>query len=226
MTNPSRPAFPAVVADATFAVVPTWVLDGAPSRAVHLYALLRRYTDVDGLAWPSRATLASRLGCSTDTVDRAVAALERIGALTVERRFGADGAPTSNLYVLHAVPQPVGNPVDDEGGVAAPVRLGSRTVAEGVAAPVRTEREPLNESQRTDPPYPPAAAGGSCPTHGNNPAPRCRGCGTTPRQQRAAAEAESRRRPPWCGSCDERTRLSSVGDAGLRRCPTCHPLEV
>jgi hypothetical protein len=30
-------------------------------------------------------------------------------------------------------------------------------------------------------------------------------------------------RPPWCGSCDEQTRL--VGDDIPRRCPDCHPLK-
>lgn len=30
-------------------------------------------------------------------------------------------------------------------------------------------------------------------------------------------------RPPWCGTCDRGTRLLDT-DAGVRRCPTCHPL--
>lgn len=30
-------------------------------------------------------------------------------------------------------------------------------------------------------------------------------------------------RPPWCGECDERTRIAGEPDAP-RRCPTCHPL--
>lgn len=29
-------------------------------------------------------------------------------------------------------------------------------------------------------------------------------------------------KPPWCGECDEATRL--VGDDSPRRCPACHPL--
>ena len=31
-------------------------------------------------------------------------------------------------------------------------------------------------------------------------------------------------KPPWCGSCDERTRLVDLGDK-MRRCGTCHPLK-
>ncbi len=30
-------------------------------------------------------------------------------------------------------------------------------------------------------------------------------------------------RPPWCGSCDEQTRLQDT-ERGPRRCPRCHPL--
>ncbi|WP_433225494.1 hypothetical protein [Actinomadura formosensis] len=30
-------------------------------------------------------------------------------------------------------------------------------------------------------------------------------------------------RPPWCGECDERTRIAGEPDAP-RRCPACHPL--
>lgn len=143
-----------VAADTTFAVVPTWVLS-APSRAVHLYALLRRYADASGQAWPSRTTLAERLGCSVDSVDRALRCLVEIGAVTVVKRWGEDGSPLSNLYRLHS--QPVGKPVEEAGGVAATVRPGSRTTAAGVAAPVRHERKPLNDK---NPPTPPQADDG------------------------------------------------------------------
>ena len=30
-------------------------------------------------------------------------------------------------------------------------------------------------------------------------------------------------KPPWCGTCDERTRLIDAGDK-MRRCSRCHPL--
>jgi hypothetical protein len=30
--------------------------------------------------------------------------------------------------------------------------------------------------------------------------------------------------PPWCGKCDERTRLSERDDGTPTRCPECHPL--
>lgn len=31
-------------------------------------------------------------------------------------------------------------------------------------------------------------------------------------------------RPPWCGECDEATRL--LGDDSPRRCPACHPMTL
>jgi hypothetical protein len=30
-------------------------------------------------------------------------------------------------------------------------------------------------------------------------------------------------KPPWCGICDERTRLVDLGEK-MKRCTTCHPL--
>ena len=30
--------------------------------------------------------------------------------------------------------------------------------------------------------------------------------------------------PPWCGKCDERTRLLERDDGAPARCPDCHPL--
>jgi hypothetical protein len=131
----------------TFAVVPTWVLDHPQlsDRAVRLYGVLARYADGDQRAWPARTTLAERLRCSVDSVDRAVRELTAAGAVTVTRRYREDGQPTSNLYRL-AVTAPE--------GVAAAVRLPGRTGAPTVAAPVRPERkpgerEPENESHNT-----------------------------------------------------------------------------
>lgn len=31
-------------------------------------------------------------------------------------------------------------------------------------------------------------------------------------------------RPPWCGHCDQRTRLRERADSPAARCPSCHPL--
>jgi hypothetical protein len=87
--------------------VPEWLLDtGISSRAVHLYVLLGRYADRNGESFPSRRTLAERLGCSVDSLDRAKAELIEVGALSVEERF--DAGQRSNLYTILRLPSRTG----------------------------------------------------------------------------------------------------------------------
>lgn len=211
-----------VVADTTFAVVPTWLIGTVNSRAVHLYAILARHANAAQEAWPSRTTLATRMGCSTDTVDRALRSLVTAGALTITRRWTVTGEPTTSLYHVHVMP----------GGthpqVAANLRPGSRTSADKVAAPVRHRTKAIE--RENNPPTPAAAAAGEpLPAHhGQHRA--CRACGTSPRQL-AEVASQPAARPPWCGHCDEATRLmddepTATGGAVVRRCTTCHPLEI
>ncbi len=97
-----------------FAIVPEWLLDtDASDRAVRLYALLGRYADREGSSFPSRKSLAARLKCSVDSLDRARQELEETQALVVERRFTENGDPTTNRYTIRRV-----------------LPRGSRTVAE------------------------------------------------------------------------------------------------
>lgn len=106
-------------------MIPEWLLDAEiGDRAVRLYALLGRYADASGSgAYPSRRTLAKRLRCSTDTVDRATHELVDIGALIVKARF-RENERTTNAYTLIRV---------------APSRTDAATVAAGDAAtPSRT----------------------------------------------------------------------------------------
>lgn len=91
--------------DAYFAIVPEWLLHADVSgNAVRLYAILNRYANSNGHAWPSRKTIAAAMRCSTATVDRARDELVDVGALTVKQRFSDAGDPTSNLYILHTRP--------------------------------------------------------------------------------------------------------------------------
>jgi hypothetical protein len=48
------------------------------------------------------------------------------------------------------------------------------------------------------------------------------------RRQLAADEPSTGRqaKPPWCGECDERTRLAELPDGRMTRCIRCHPLSV
>lgn len=135
-----------------FAIVPERVIDADVSdRAVRLYALLDRYAGADGHAYPSRATLARRLRCSPDTVDRAVRELEAAGLVDVERRRLEDGRGlTSNRYHLAArsrLPSRTGAASSQQGrghpgrnGAGSPSRTGA---AEKES---HSEREMVNET--------------------------------------------------------------------------------
>jgi hypothetical protein len=120
-------------------------------RAKTLYAILDDYSDADGKAFPSRSTLAKPLGCSTDSVDRAVAELEAAGWLSREVRRKEDRSFRATLYTINWEPV----------GVAAPVRVPSRTGAEGVAAPMPTEEEPPEEEPQKEQLFPTADAAGA-----------------------------------------------------------------
>lgn len=94
-----------------FAIVPEWVLVAEVSdRAVRLYAILARHADAkEGTAFPARRTLARRLGCSVDTVDRAVKELIELGALVREHRYeehDGERRQTSNLWTVARVQYP------------------------------------------------------------------------------------------------------------------------
>jgi hypothetical protein len=94
-----------------FALIPEWVIDlDVSTGAFRLYAVLSRYADWnDGTAFPSRQTLANRLRCSTDTVDRWAAELVAAKCLLIERRIrtGQTGnvRNITNLYrVIRTAP--------------------------------------------------------------------------------------------------------------------------
>lgn len=101
-----------------FSIVPEWVLDAQvlkdpkelekgtraiSDRAIRMYGLLGRYADAGGQCIPSRRTLARRMDCSVDSVDRASKELQEIGAVEVQQRFDEAGDATSNLWILKRV---------------------------------------------------------------------------------------------------------------------------
>lgn len=106
-----------------FSITPEWVLYADISdRAVRLYGVLARYADSDGTCWPSRTTLAEKMRCSPDSVDRAKAELRKIGALEWNARHGDDGGLTSNVYRLLRLP-----PREDAAGGTGEDAAGTRT---------------------------------------------------------------------------------------------------
>jgi hypothetical protein len=93
-----------------FVAVGEWVaLADISSRAKELYALLLAHVNqsrADGIAWPSRGTLAALLRYSRpNKVDPLLTELEALGAIEVKRdRRRPDGSTTANLYLVHEVP--------------------------------------------------------------------------------------------------------------------------
>lgn len=101
MSDPSSTTGRMTTDTGPFAIIPEWLLDADVSdRAIRLYAILARYADHNGEAFPSRKKLAERLKCSVDSVDRAKEELIRVKALIVEARHGEEGGQRSNLYIV------------------------------------------------------------------------------------------------------------------------------
>lgn len=89
--------------DKAFGIVPLWVTEAKISdRAVRLYALLSGLRDYGtDMATLGRNRLARDLNCSTDSLDRAKAELEEVGAISVVRVRSENGALGINAYKVH-----------------------------------------------------------------------------------------------------------------------------
>jgi hypothetical protein len=134
--------------DVRFSIVPQWLLEAETSdRAIRVYALIAGYADSETLtAFPSRETLAKRAGCHVKTIDRAIAELVQIGALTKQQRKNGDEY-SSNLYTIRRVPPQMSPPRDtDVAGVGTPVGLPGDT---DVPLTRTTELEPINNNHLT-----------------------------------------------------------------------------
>lgn len=140
-----------------FALVPEWVIDHPDLQHVDIrfYCILNRFADRKSRAWPSRVTLAERLRCSVDTIDRATQRLVLAGALEVHERFH-NGARTSNLYVLirararNGVRPPLRTDTATQGGTDAAQnesQLNERTTPNGVVAPAAPESDSTSKKR-------------------------------------------------------------------------------
>ncbi len=94
-----------VATDLKFSIVPEWLIDsGCTDKALRAYVVLARYADNENLtAFPSRATLARRMGCHRASVDRAIEELIRLGAISKQQRV-EDGKYQSSLYTVRRLP--------------------------------------------------------------------------------------------------------------------------
>ena len=102
------PAF-AVEPGQHFALVPEWLIfSDVGATPLRVYAALAcAWSDwTTGECWPSRRTVAERLGVSIDTVDRALAKLAEHGAVRIEERRRPDGSRASNRVWILRTPAP------------------------------------------------------------------------------------------------------------------------
>lgn len=179
-----------------FAIVPEWILyaDISP-QAIRLYGVLNRHADKIGRCHPSRSTLADIMRVTAKTVDRAMDELERIGAVTISKRFTNRGDQTSNQYTLQVVPKG-----------ATQMSMGVDTDDE---TPLDTD-VPQNESHsELDPPTPPQAGGTKRPRRSE---------GTNPRS--IAKQREVRELREKVVNCTE-TRCDHDPDQWTKLCGSC-----
>jgi hypothetical protein len=128
-----------------YTILPGWILSSPVSdRAILLFSVIDSFADYDSAeCYPSRRTLAEKLGCSESSLDRAKKELEDIGAVVVERRRGSDGDNETNLYHVHYSREGA-SPVRPRG--ASPVKGRTRTRLNeektSAAAPQRERSRP------------------------------------------------------------------------------------
>lgn len=162
-----------VSTDLAFALLPEWLLDlEVSAQAIRLYAVLSRYADRDGHAYPSRKLLADRLKVrDKGTVDRALKELVDVHAVTVRARLDEAGDQTSNAYTVHRTP-PVGVAARNQPPHRTDTATGSGESGDGgrtdpatVAAQIQHEREPLEREPLERDLLVPDAAASSTPDH-------------------------------------------------------------
>jgi len=127
-----------------FAPIPEGLLlaEGVSDGAVRLWGILDRVAARDRL-WPGRQYLATRLDCSTDTVDRRIVELRDGGWLSVRRR----GQGRTNVYALHDRPESAAAPTPKAAPVQSPE---SALVPTPKSAPVRRNREGVKREEVSD----------------------------------------------------------------------------
>mgnify|MGYP005752297273 FL=1 len=91
---------------ANYTVIPCALLRGqarlkiGPNELAVLIHLIDHWWQPEAMPWPSKKTLAERLGVSTKTVQRAIVVLEEEGLLLRKERYHKAGGRTSNEYDL------------------------------------------------------------------------------------------------------------------------------
>lgn len=122
-----------------FECIPHWLLfdPALTSNALRVWLILQKHRDYDtGECWPGRRRLAEMAHLSVKTIDRALATLSGIGAITVTTRKKDDGSNHSNLYQVHW---------DRWGKSDAP--LATETTLGGETETTQEQRPTMNKTQ-------------------------------------------------------------------------------
>lgn len=127
-----------------FECVPHWLLmdPNLTANALRVYLVLRKHRDYQTTeCHPGRKKIAELASMSIKSVDRAVALLQDMGAITVTPRRREDGSPTSNLYHVH---WEQGGGVKNDPTLATETTLGVATETTHEQRPIFNE-DPMNE---------------------------------------------------------------------------------
>lgn len=186
----------------SFAQMPEALLldQRVPHGALRLWGILDRQARGRPAALDSLTKLAAKMGCSQDTIRRALAALVATGWLDVQHIPGR-----TSRYLLNYEPPPT--PVSPNGGPSksARGRTGARTPLASLPGHTRAvpiPREVREGEGKTPPPEPPPTAKpptylGRCPAHGEHPKPPpCGPCADARRVHQAAEAAAAADAPP------------------------------
>jgi hypothetical protein len=170
-----------------------------------LVSLAQRMDWSTGCGYASSGQLAEDADCTDRTV-RSATAWARKAAMLVQTRRGhritADRVIASEwrLRLPDEADEPTGSgtPVGQEptGKWSRPNRKMEPTQPEATAPPSRPSSSRTRSSARG------AGANAPRPPHANP------------------------EKPPWCGECDERTRMLEDDQGRPSHCPACHPLEA
>jgi hypothetical protein len=145
-----------------FAIIPEWVIDAATPSALKLYAILARYADLEGHAYPSRRTLAERLAVSAKHITALIGELRGIGALDVVERFDGRGQISNEYHVIRRRPDaPIGT--TGAGGIHLQVQPPLHLQVQGKKErepPQREKDQPLRAGSPRTSGSPPEGGGG------------------------------------------------------------------
>ncbi len=183
-----------------FVMTPTALLYADVSdRAVRIWAILDDIARADPSVRLTLRSIAQLLGTSRRSTSNAVAELLRAGYL---QRLPSDGGPS--VYAPQHRPRPVSKPVENPavdgenlGNMLPGLSPDLGNMLPGSLAVTLYSARARRREEATE------LSTGGC-TDGDSRA-------TTSRR-------------PWCGQCEQRTRLLDEPDGSVRRCPSCHPL--